>query len=272
MVRAFFASLLPVAIFAMLPGRADASCAAPPPEISWTFPAAGATDVPTNSLIWVQATNVFGGDPHVWLDGVALPRAPIPFEDAFAPGATFAPQSTHTLHIVVDADRTEFTDGGPLDVEDFSFTTGDAPAPAPVIASASTVEVDGGVPLRPNACGLAFQLEDCFDTPPYRDVFLEVSPGAVAYQVDSKDDQGRAGIPFSWPGTCGAPFTEAHSQFSTCFTVHAFNAAGEAASSEPLCVDKPGPLGCAQPGGLAPLAFLAALAVAARRRDRGRSA
>ncbi len=195
--------------------RAD--CALPAPEIEWSYPAQGASDVPRDVRV-----RIIPRPEKVSLDGETLDSDD---DEAFDPGR-LAADTEYSLEVTF---RNEVT-------QQLRFTTGDDLAEQ---SDDSGLEI-GAITSEPEgnqAQGLCAPQPGCPDTPGYRVYTLELDTRSEleipAYAVSTlsaeRDDEGhQLRHTFVWPAECGDPkvLTFGEVDEGTCFRVQALGVQG----------------------------------------------
>ena len=103
------------------PQVAQASCVAPPPQVLWSYPAAGQSDVPTNATLWLRLSRV--GNIALTLNGAPQPYVAVDVLSPEEPGrilqiepASLAPNTDYVLRIsYVEQGLEPIGDAGTLD-------------------------------------------------------------------------------------------------------------------------------------------------------------
>src|SRR5829696_7651889 len=111
-----------LATLLVCPASARAGCAPPVPEVVWSYPAEGQTDVPTNATIWILLPN-WTQPASVSLDGMEVPANGFGF--GYVPEQLLAPSSPHQVTFRATAAKVQ----PPVDLT-IRFTTGAGPAEA----------------------------------------------------------------------------------------------------------------------------------------------
>ena len=268
-------SRVAIALFALTclaAPTAHAQCALTT-TLGWTFPADGQTDVPVNTLIWVQVATADSSLMKVSLDGVVL--QPAQTLNAFQPGAPLSSNAVHHVHVEIPADYDPYLDAGPQLSTDFSFTSSDTAVNT--IPGAPSIQdivlLDGGVivPMTP-VCQVAENIEGCFDVGPLDFFRLDFTGDAIAYQVDVNPTQP-FGFSYLWPQLC-SPTTSTEVRISdesmtqACFQVRGLNAAGQAGPVTEKCASTTTPppapkSGCSSGLGDLPMGALMLVLIAA---------
>lgn len=164
--------------------HAKASCAAPRPDVIWTYPADGARDVPINALFWVLST--LGGSPAASLNGTPLT---VGERGELQPGALL-PNHDYTLSLQYPR-RDEWDLDVPIKI---TFRTGMAKARTPSQLAAPQVTVKKQ--RIPDRLQRVLNAHGCYDTMQNTLVsFHSAGPSLVAYLVGSQ----------LWPAEYGPP-------------------------------------------------------------------
>jgi len=234
-----------------------ASCAAPPFEVLWSYPADGQTSVPTNAQVMVLTS--MGGNAKAVLDGAEL--TPVGERGFRFETPPLQADAEHTLVLSTPYEEGETT---------LHFRTGSGPmASDPPDAEPSPALEEGERQLT-ETCARVLGAGDCYDTGQDTHLTLRTSQAPLAWTVEFLSEEGRTQWIDLWPGTCGSPEIYVHATDDRCYRLTAYNEIGEATVAGEYC-QKPGllaPLGCATAGaGAAPwLAALTLLACRLRRR------
>jgi hypothetical protein len=232
------------------PGRGEAACGPPPPEILWSYPAAGAEDVPTDAKIWVLSGATVTA---VRLDGLPVSDVyqPLPGRRwAWDPGP-LAPSTDHELTV-------EFEGGA---TETLAFRTGAAPyagAPASFRLDGIATTQDPG--RFDPACLVLIHAQGCHDTGQDLFVRFEGEGDAIAYLLSYRRPELTTHYAMVlWPPSCGGPSVLTHSplEHAACYRVHAIDPAGGVTSSEEACLNVPDEPGLAPPEEPSPACRLA---------------
>jgi hypothetical protein len=216
-------AVLPVWAALTWAAPAGASCVYVDPEqtrILWSYPAQGATDVPTNVDLWVARTD---GSAPLWvrLGEAELPELELPFN--FDLGE-LEPNTEYTLDVQGPSEDS---------VLKLTFTTGIGPAaadpnaaPGKVTTSSSFEDYDAPAFL----CQAVVSNQGCFDTPPNLHYELEPSGNAGGWLIVS-NALPRAIL---WPGECGAPHLVSEGG-QPCVTLYGIDASGAPHAGEEVC-------------------------------------
>jgi len=204
---------------------ARASCAGPTEEVLWSYPAAGATEVPTNTRLWVATS--YPRDPaEVRLDGQLLLIGQWPFEYV-VPGE-LAAQTTYRVEIDV------LGNGSPE--VSFEFTTGSGPVEAGDLPSFAEPMLDWDDDRQLEApCGaLAGELE-CWDTGDPVLLNFNIEHDAWAWVIEFPSEPG-GNMPqrLLWPAQCGPPSLLTTIR-SRCYDLVAVDSTGNARRAGPFC-------------------------------------
>jgi hypothetical protein len=201
----------------------SARCTQPEPSIVWSHPAQGATDVPTNTDLWIMPTG-WGGPPRVSRQGSELPRAELPFGYDLG---ELPPNSEITLQVEVD--------GEPLEL---AFTTASGPSAAdPGAAPGAVTATSSPNYALSELCQAALNSQDCFDTG--QNTYHEFTPTghAVGWLVASNTALHSVNL---WPGECGAPRLFDYDYNSPCVVLSGIDASGATHAGERVCVTSQG--------------------------------
>jgi hypothetical protein len=213
------------------PRPSNAGCLSPTPALLWTHPADGATDVPTNTAIWILP-----GANSALLNGVAI---------ASDDGRLFKPNGlVAKTHYRVDV---PFSSPAPGTLS-FSFTTGAGPREIAVPnIGQTTSRLFEEPPELSTACRLILTGRDCFDTPPYNYLEFKVTERPLFWLIRELPQDPQSSRPSSnartfeaaWPAACGAPLVVGKFHAGDCHQLVAFNERGEPTTSPPICITKP---------------------------------
>jgi hypothetical protein len=215
------------------PGPARAGCEVPPPELVWSYPADGQTDVPTNATIWILLPN-WTQPGSVSLDGVPIPVNEFGF--GYVPAQPLAPGSPHQVTFRATPARVQ----PPVDLT-IRFTTGAGPAdgtpPSPPAVPSASATATRALPAN---CQRVLDAMECFDTGPRFHLVFATSATPLLWIIESAGSEPGAAPTFElWPGSCGPPeaFVEdaATRACNRRFLLHAVTEAGLRATSAPLC-------------------------------------
>jgi hypothetical protein len=267
-MRRWTTAIMVLAAATAAAGHAHAKCAPPVPAIVWSFPADGATDVPTNTRV-VVLTSMGGPAPgQIAVNGAPVSGSAVPY--SFEPA--LEPNKEHLVTFAVGLSQ-------PVQLG-FRFTTGagPAPAPAPGRPKVDRQTTSDTRDLSP-ACAAALQVGGCFDTGENTHLVFETTSRPLYWLIERKPGgTGDWRPPTLWPGECGPPGDFIHDHQlrgfdPTRYRLTAVTFAGQTAATE--VVGPGGGLGCAmggRPRGAAPIAGLLVVAGAsfclARRRRR----
>ncbi|HEY0712930.1 MAG TPA: hypothetical protein VGF45_09675 [Polyangia bacterium] len=216
----------------------EASCAAPPAKIVWSYPADGATDVPTNAGVFVLPSLWQHIPAQITVNGVVVPRSEIPF--GYRP--TLAPNTKY----VVELPATYYAPEPKLS---FTFTTGAGVVPFPKIAvpTVDRVTLARQRPLSA-ACTEVWQATGCFDTGQDTHAIFETVGRPLFWLVQQVPTRvGETPTPTLWPASCGDPElyvqgTWAASSGRACpgrFQLRAVGANGDTEVAEIPCMTAP---------------------------------
>jgi hypothetical protein len=266
-LRPWTTVILTLAAATAAAGHAHAKCVLPVPSIVWSFPADGATDVPTNARV-VVLTSMAGQTPaKIVVNGVPVSASSVPY--SFEP--VLEPNKEHVVTFAVGLSQ-------PVQLG-FRFTTGAGPAPAPAPGRPKVERQTTSTTrdLSP-ACAAALQVSGCFDTGENTHLVFETTSRPLYWLIERKPGgTGDWQAPTLWPGECGSPEDFIHDHQlrgfdPTRYRLTAVTLAGQTAATE--VVGPGGGLGCAAggrgPGGAAPLAALLVVAAASLRLARRR--
>ena len=215
-------------------GPARASCALPPIEIIWSYPADGASDVPTNARVFLLTHGGFyTGAVHVNGQAVEVNPQDTPFG--------WNPRLQPDTHYVVEARNL----GPSFRTLTIRFTTGAGPMsgalPAPPV-------VDRTIPLSTRdlsrACASALYVGTCFDTGLPDHLVLETRSRPLFFVLAQ---QPSSNFTIHWPGECGQPevFSGAR-RASGQYRISAVGITGETVTADFNCD------GSAQPAATSP--------------------
>jgi hypothetical protein len=201
---------------------AQGNCVAPVDKIIWSYPADGATGVPTNARLFVlRPSGLSTGSVRV--NGQLVESDPTDRRLGFR--VQLEPSTTYLVEVP--------SSPAPLS---FRFTTGTAaslaPAPSAPIVERTTTETARSLP---SFCRSALSIGECFDTPPYvdrvfetgsRPVFFVVRwlPPAVYPATVPQPSEPVIVPPVYWPAECGHP--ELFEKPSICFGTYRLSAVG----------------------------------------------
>ena len=201
------AGLLHLALW-LVPDPLAASCTPPEPAVLWSFPADGATDVPTNADLWLTGNHL--GTPS--LDGKLLDENG---SGGFELGALM-PEHEYSVTI-----PTSESAGAPTTLS-LTFKTGTATqaegALTPEQIPTITRNPDGRPSyFLPRLCPLA-PSQGCFDTGPPTRARWEVGTPPVAWILKRRHCGGNEHT-MVWPVECGAPVLEFYEGGIACAQV-----------------------------------------------------
>lgn len=231
--RRVWALLWICALGAWAPTKARANCAEPVPKLIWSYPADGATDVPTNARIFVLPSGPGPLQTPIEVNGVPIATEP----GGYGFAASMNPNTDYEVVVRSNGSLGSVT---PLR---FRFRTGDGPAaneaPAvPVVARVSRASVRTLAPL----CQAALQAMDCFDTGQDTHLVFETPVRPVVFFIEPIS---KSQIPWAmqWPGDCGDPEIFINGRFPGCPGDHrivAVGPTGESAATTVLCQEASG--------------------------------
>ena len=221
-------TLLIIALLSV-PGLSSAQiapeCGDVVPELVWSYPAKGTTDVPRNSVLWAMPSRGF--DVKVAIDGRDVPPDGATGIDAwkFNPGPLSVGE--HKLAIEVGNGSTF------KKIPVMTFTVTDIEAqeapegPAVNGSEDATSEQDG-------SCAKILAAQTCFATPPAGHLRLDLAPTGVFWTVSMVTETGGNSQPILWPSECAAEaFTVGVPVSSAvCYEATSLDAAGN--ESEPI--------------------------------------
>ena len=226
----------------------QASCVGAELELLWSYPEAGAEQVPTNLTIWA-VTSLWGSTPAATLDGTPVQMRTAPsFSGVYLQPQSLDPDSDHTL--VLDYSRSPNLPrpNEPARFE-IKFKTGAGPAEGTV----AEAEVSGSARVITDfvthECAAVIAAQDCFDTG--QDALLslkveETQPDAtVGWLLQTR----YAGSSVIWPARCGAPSVYVHNQDELCFEVQRIGAGGRLSKAVELCSEPTADMPAAGHGG-----------------------
>lgn len=195
-----------------------ASCLLPEPRIIWSYPAQGATDVPTNTDLWLLPS---GWSPaRVSRGGKELPQ----LELQYGYDLGELPRNTQIrLQVQVGGQTLEL-----------SFTTGRGRAAASSCAAPGNVTPTSSLEYAASAqCEDALSTQDCFDTG--QSTYYEFAPTgrAVGWVIASRDSSFDS-IDL-WPGECGAPRLFRNESNPPCVVLYGIDASGATHAGQEVC-------------------------------------
>jgi hypothetical protein len=226
-----------IALLAAQMGRSSgvqASCVGGDLEVLWSYPEAGAEEVPTDITIWV-VTNLWSSRPAATLDGrpVEMQGAPS-FSGVYFQPQNLTPNSDHTLVLDYSRSPNFAMPGGPLRFE-IKFKTGAGPAndtvAEPVVPSSARQVMD----FAAHDCADVIAAQDCFDTGQDALLSLEVEGSQADDTVGWLLRTRYLGSSAIWPARCGAPSVYLHRQESLCFEVQRIGAGGKLSKAVEHC-------------------------------------
>lgn len=236
-MRTLLASLL--ALSAAQLGRSTevhASCVGPELDLLWTYPEAGAEQVPTNVTIWA-VTSVWSSSPAATLDGQPLDIQAVPsFSGVSMQPQQLTPNSEHVLVLDYTHSPNLPTRDKPRRFE-IKFTTGAGPAEGSITEPDVTGTTRVLTDFASHACAAVIAAQDCFDTG--QDTLLSLklhetqSEATVGWLVQSP----YLGSSAVWPARCGAPSLYIHRQQHLCMQVQRIGAGGRLSEPVQHCSD-----------------------------------
>jgi hypothetical protein len=217
---------------------AFADCGVPPLELLWSYPVAGAQDVPINAELWALVPWGWRS-PIARLDGQELTYKASP--EAYgvvhlAPGA-LQPERDYVLELDFTRDRARgvSTADGKLRIP---FRTGVSRAKAPAAPDVAGVSAAApGLTVEASTCPQILGAQDCIDTGPF--------------SVHSVELRGER--PLAWlveddlvPALCGKPqfFKGASVMGNQCVSVRALGAGGLVSGATEACRSATSSDGC----------------------------
>lgn len=163
---------------------ARASCLLPSPSLLWSYPAQGATEVPTNVTVWASGVSGLSAT----LNGEAITAGPL--------GEYTLPSLEPNTKYGV-----QWALSGTGEFATLNFTTGAGP-------SNSELQTVGEVtmtrlPRGTTSCNLV-PPQGCFDTGAPPAVSFDAEADAIAWILEVPDCLGNL-VPLLWPADCGVP-------------------------------------------------------------------
>jgi hypothetical protein len=206
---------------------ARADCDVPEFALLWSYPADGATDVPTNTQLWFL-TSQWGIEPRVRFQGerLRLERAGIASAHRAEPGPLL-PNHRYELEVAPPAHDESSARYA------IAFTTAAGPATAPDAPDVRGFEWSN---KDASGCPEIVGSQDCFDTG--QDAYVRLKlvelPGTIAWLV-------AGGSSTLWPLRCGYPTLFVHGPLSQqrCFKVRALGAGGLRSEEMDTCMNGP---------------------------------
>jgi len=202
-----------VLVLGGVPSLAYASCVAPAPEILWTYPADGQTDVSIWSELYVAVPM------GVTVQGSANGEELNPTEDGLARfvwSKGLEPNTEYKVHLLVNSSFPSEDPNIPASItQDLVFTTGAGSNPPGNPAFEPQVTVYGleeGFSHLNELCQSIVSSADCYDTG--QDSFLTLQaedPDAIGWLIDRTDAEGNQYWSRYWPAECGHPGVFLHS-------------------------------------------------------------
>jgi hypothetical protein len=224
----------------LCPHRALASCNPPPFTIVWSSPADGATEVPTNAVLWVLTSTSIAS---VSVDGQDATAGELPF--SFKPAGILAPLTEHTVAVTALNAY-----GGPTSAT-FRFTTAIGPQPAMAPGQTDGVAIQS-LPSRSldPLCQGALNAMACNDTGQDAHLVFHTTDRPLLWLVEPQPViVGETPTTTFWPGSCGDPDVFTHQFDQRCYNLVAADQIGGYVRSGPFCPAKPAPsMGCSISG------------------------
>jgi len=239
----------------LAPTTAGAWCTwAPPSGELFTVPANGATGVPTDARLWVLVG--IEGKVTVTLDGVALEekKEGWAWRSYALPSLQAGKVYSYSVSICQVEGCPETFDYGP-----YSFTAGDEPAAPPALPELVEVTAQPtDASLSPEAgegsCDHQILAQECYDVFPLLHYRFKVKPdpNTSHYAIWAGEDKtgspffiSTADCPVQIIAFCSAPEDSDEcdpANASACFSVVAYNEAGQSTEPVEMCIGEP-PLG-----------------------------
>jgi hypothetical protein len=220
--RGILVAVFVVAALLHAPRAVLGGCAPARNQIIWSYPADGATGVPTDArlLILTPGGLVTGA---IQVNGQPIERDPTDVRLGFE--AKLAPSTPYVVEVPGYPDSATFR---------FATATGPAAAPppsSPVVERVATLSQRSLAPV----CRNALSIGQCFDTPPYVDRVFQTRSRPLLFIVlwqppaewppsVPQSSQPVLPIPVYWPGECGDP--EIFDKVSICFGTYRISAVG----------------------------------------------
>ncbi|MET0284454.1 MAG: hypothetical protein ABW352_08295, partial [Polyangiales bacterium] len=216
-----------------LTATAEARCRLPALQVLWSYPAAGAVDVPTNAELWALVPYAWT-NPVVRLDGQVVAYTVSPDARGVVhvlPGA-LQPNHDHVLTLDFTQVRTG-QDAGVNAVTELAFRTGASSASAPAAPTLGQHTVTEPLYYDLNErvpCPDVLHAQDCLDTGPNTLHTWEVAgPTPLAWQVGEHVIPARCSVPQVLNGV-GGRFT------GRCLPVRAIGAGGLVGAATEVCI------------------------------------
>jgi hypothetical protein len=226
---------------ASVPSAASAVCAGTAAELVWSYPAAGASDVPTDARFWFIASVPVR---RVDLDGRVLARFGISehTRSGFDPGG-LARDTDYVVTVIIPD---QWGNDVPVDVP-FRTSSGPYEGPPPSVALTRVTETREWNDFSAY-CQDVIWGQDCYDEGQDLHAIIGVEGNAVAYLVERRHPT-TGGYPMGvlWPGdACGSPSVFTASWVDECYRVYAVDPSGAYAVSEEVCQTRWSPPACAE--------------------------
>ena len=243
MKRVALLSSILIAAAAMLPAVAEASCDDPTPELVWSWPADGASEVPTNSRLWaigVRVASVSLNDEIVYT-----------FTNSRLRGDVELPELTPNTSNTITYTFRDYNGMPPPTPVVTTFTTGDGPAleapVSPVIDELALTDYD----QTPEGNTILFA-GDCLDGGSAEKLKVDTTTDVLVLRLDRRVGS-ETSLGLLWPVDEGLPawFRGTHCALSereckpdavspdvsadTCFVLVAIGPSGLESRSAPWC-------------------------------------
>jgi hypothetical protein len=228
-------ALIAVVTWCAAPRSASASCASPTTTLLWSYPADGATDVPTDAVFWmvsgrqpVQATL----DDEPLVIEAATEAAAVSSID---PGA-LAADTDYVLRVEYASARAVSPDAGAVATFEIAFHTGTAKRTQPSVPTVTAhhiLAIDRPVPR----CRDVAAAQGCFDTGNAAIEFdVSADRDAIAWLVQAGSTEEST----LWPNRCGQPTLIIRTQ--NCIDIRALGVGGKLSAPTRYCgaVQTPG--------------------------------